>query len=96
MASNKKQGILMVVLIVLLILAVVYIGFGKYNTWSQANQVGIAQYGYNQAILTVAEQAATCQQVPLIIGNQTINLIAVECLTAPAASAPPASTEEAQ
>ena len=39
-----------------------------------------AQYGYEQAIIQVVQQAATCQQVPLRIQNQTINMIAVDCL----------------
>jgi len=79
MASNKKQVILIASLIVLLVLAFGYIGLGMYASWNQANQLGNAQYGYNQAILSVAQQAATCQQVPLVVGNQTINLVAVEC-----------------
>jgi hypothetical protein len=36
--------------------------------------------GYAYAILSVMQKAATCQQVPLTAGNQTIHLIAVECL----------------
>jgi hypothetical protein len=36
--------------------------------------------GYQYTILSIAQQAATCQIVPLTVGNQTINLIAVDCL----------------
>ena len=81
MASNKKQVIFITSLIILLVLALGYIGLGMYASWNQANQLNSAQYGYNQAILYVAQQAATCQPVPLIVGNQTINIIWVECLT---------------
>lgn len=35
--------------------------------------------GYQYAILSIAQQAATCQSVPLTVGNQTINLVALEC-----------------
>ena len=42
-----------------------------------------AQDGYEQGIIQVAQQALTCQEVPLRIENQTISLIAVDCLTAP-------------
>jgi len=90
MTSNKKQVILIASLIVLLFLALGYISFGMYMSWNQANQLNSAQYGYSQAILAIAQQAATCQQVPLMVGNQTINVIAVECLQQAAA---PAQTE---
>lgn len=37
--------------------------------------------GMQYAVLYIAQQAATCNAVPLSVGeNQTINLIAVECL----------------
>jgi len=39
-----------------------------------------ANFGYEQVIIQITNQAVTCNQVPLSIGNQTINLIAVECL----------------
>ncbi len=86
MASNKTQVILITSLIVLLVLALGYIGLGMYASWNQANQLNSAQYGYSQAILTIAQQAATCQQVPLMVGNETINIIWIDCLQqAPAA-----------
>ena len=98
MVSNKKQGILMIVLIVLLVVAVGYIGFGKYGSWSDAKEVGMMQYGASQAIEYIAQQAGpgSCQQVPLMIGDQTINVISIECLQqAPAARpAPAAETAE--
>ncbi len=40
--------------------------------------------GVQYAVLTIMQQAAQCKQVPLTFGNQTINLIAVECLQAAA------------
>ena len=80
MASNKSQVIFITSLIVLLVLALGYIGFGMYSSWNQANQLGSAQYGYSQAILSIAQQAATCQQVPLMVGNDTINIIWIDCL----------------
>ena len=35
--------------------------------------------GYQFAILSVMQNAASCQPVPLTYGEQTINLIALEC-----------------
>ena len=50
----------------------------------QEEQLGIfqqgAQYSYEQAVVQVVQQAVTCEQVPISVGNQTINVVAVECL----------------
>lgn len=40
--------------------------------------------GYQIAVLDIAQKAATCQPVPITVGNQTINLVALECLQAQA------------
>lgn len=80
----RKQRKIIVVLWVLLIIAVGYILINAYSNHKQEKNLDIyqqgAQYGYEQAILQVAQQISTCQQVPLTIGEQTINVIAVECL----------------
>ncbi len=81
---QKKLSKVVIILAILLIIAVGYIAVDKYSAAKQKEELGIfqqgAQYGYEQAIVQVAQQAATCQQVPLRIGNQTINIIAVDCL----------------
>ncbi|MBU2104782.1 MAG: hypothetical protein KKF67_03340 [Nanoarchaeota archaeon] len=80
--DGKKIAIFLLVL--LLIVAVGYISFVKFADWRQTSELGTfqqgAQYGYQQAFVDVANAAVTCQQVPLTVGNQTINIIAVECL----------------
>ena len=84
----KKQTITIGILAVLLVVAGGYIGMIKYNEAKQEEQLGIfqqgAQYGYEQAVVQVAQQAVTCEQVPLRVENQTINMIAVECLNSQA------------
>ncbi len=81
---GKKIAISMVVVVVLLVLAVGYIVYDKYSDWKQNRELGIyqqgAQIGFEQAIVQVAQQAVTCQQVPLNVGNQTVNIVAVDCL----------------
>lgn len=82
---NKRKTIAVVgILAMLLFLALGYIAFGEYSKYKQDKNLGIfgegAQYGYEQAIIQVVQQVATCQQVPLRIENQTINVIAVDCL----------------
>ncbi len=82
----NKQIIAIVVLSALLISAIGYIGVNKYQQNRQQEQLSIYQQGmqagYEQAIIQLVQQALTCQQVPINIQNQTINLIAVECLQA--------------
>ncbi len=89
----KKQTITIIALAVLLVIAGGYIGMTKYNDAKQEKDLGIyqqgAQYGYEQAVVQMAGMAVSCEQVPLNLGpsrddpagpNQTINMIAVECL----------------
>lgn len=82
--NNDKKTTSIIVLIILLIVAAGYIGFEKYQSYKQQEQLTIfqqgAQYGYQQAVIQVVQQAATCQQVPLTVEDKTINIIAVECL----------------
>ena len=82
MKSNKKQVIFIASLIVLLVLAFGYIGLGMYASWNQANQLNSFQQGSLQTIVYIAQTAGypSCQSVPLTVGNQTINVVAVECL----------------
>ena len=80
----KKTIIFIGVLILLLILSLGYIGFEKYSEWKLSKDVSLyqqgANYGYQQAIVGVVQEASKCQQVPLVIGNQTMNIIWVDCL----------------
>ena len=96
----QKQNLTILVLVVLLAVALAYIGYGYYSSAQQAAQAakqaeqntlrdqGI-QYGEQLAIYQIFQQAATCQQVPLFYGNstvnQTINVVAIECLQQAAA-----------
>ncbi len=81
----NKTRIIILVLVVLLVLTVGYIILDKYQEKKQQEQFDIfkqgAQYGYEQAIVQLVQQASTCQQVPVNVENQTINFIAVECLS---------------
>ena len=86
---GKGIAISMVVMIVLLVLAFGYIGYSAYSDWKSEQELGIyqqgAQVGYEQAVSQMFQQAGSCQQVPLTMQNQTINIIAVECLQQAAA-----------
>ncbi len=82
--KKDKQKIALVVLTVLLIIAAGYIVLGEYQrVMSQeqltAYQLGV-QAGYEQAVIQLIQQVSTCQQVPVTLNNQTVNVIAVACL----------------
>ena len=81
---RERKNILIIVLIVLVILSVGYIIYNVYAQSQSEKQISIyqqgAQLGYVQAVSQLFQQAITCQQVPVTFNNQTINIIAVECL----------------
>ena len=75
---------IMISIICLLILSMGYIGISEWNKrqtekQSEVYQAG-ASYGYELAIVQIIQQATTCQQIPLKFKNQTVNIIAVDCL----------------
>jgi type II secretory pathway pseudopilin PulG len=76
----KKHYVVIIVLGVLLVLALGYIAYTKFQEAEQEKLLGAFQSGYEQAILTIIEQARQCEPVPLYAGNVTINLISAECL----------------
>ena len=80
----KKHTITIIVLVVLLAVAGGYIGMGKYNELRSEKDFGLvqqgAQYGYEQAVAQIAGMAVKCDPVPLRRENQTVNVIAVDCL----------------
>lgn len=86
----NKQSVTIFILVLLLLLAVGYMGTTRYQSAKQSEQLNIlqqgVQLGYEQAITQLMQQASTCQPVPIWVGNQTVNktlnLIAVECLQA--------------
>lgn len=79
---NQKS--LVVSLLVLLVLALGYIVFDKYMEYREQEKMEVyqlgVQFGYEQAVVQMMQQLATCQQVPLRYENSTINAVAVECL----------------
>lgn len=78
----KGQTITIVVLCVLLIVAVGYIGVQYYLSSKAEQQTVLLQQGYQIAVGQLVQQASTCQAVPVTFLNQTLNLVAVECLQA--------------
>ena len=82
----RKQSWVILILAILLVVALAFISYIYYQSIQIQKQETIAnqaaQFGYEQAIIQVMQQASTCQQVPLVYNNQTLNVVAVECLQA--------------
>jgi hypothetical protein len=84
MAKNKSVVITIIVLVILLLGAVGFIVFDQYSEWKQQKDSSLFQQGmqtgYEQAIAQLYQGASNCQQVPVTYDNQTINVVALECL----------------
>lgn len=87
--TRRQRGIetrtaIIIILALLLSSAVAYIAEDKYHQFQDTQRALGAQEGfkegYQKAILEISQLASTCQQVPLVIGNTTLNVVAVDCL----------------
>jgi len=76
----RNKNIIISVLLILLVLTIGYIVYSKYLEKMEDKKLEFFQAGYSKAILDVAQQVSTCQQIPLKVGNQTINILDVRCL----------------
>lgn len=80
MGYNKQKLIIGALILVVLILG----GVVGYTYAAKPFVTGYVVNAQNQgiefAVVSIMQQAANCQLVPLTFGDQTINLIAVECL----------------
>ena len=83
--SKKKTVILIISLSALLLAALIYVAVDIYSDYRDSRDLKFyqqgASYGYEAAVYSLVQQAVKCEQVPVTISeNQTINMIAVECL----------------
>ncbi len=81
MTEEKKYIILVNVLILILVIIVIW----QYNVYLNDKEIIEAREsghvaGFQEAINQIASQAAACQQIPLRMDDQTITIIALECL----------------
>lgn len=75
----KKPKLILILILVIAVLAGLVIYLLAIRPAISGYAVNAYNQGYQDAILQIVRQAATCQQVPLYFGNQTINLVAVGC-----------------
>ena len=81
MSSNKRLIIVLVFIIILLLGVIGYLFLIKPSINGLVVQ-GRNQ-GYAYAIYSLMQQASACQPIPLYFENQTVTVIAVECLQNP-------------
>lgn len=78
---DKKDILILVLGIVAVILALILI----YVFLIQPTITGmVSEYyyaGQSDTIYSIVEYVKTCQQLPLTFNNETINIVAVECIT---------------
>ncbi len=73
----KSTGIVIGVLVLIIVV------LGVFLVYAFAVKPVISGYvteGVEIAVVSIMQQATTCQTVPLTYGNQTIDLVWVECL----------------
>lgn len=91
MRMDKKTKLIVVGLLVIIAILAGLVVYGHYTGWfatqQQASFVAGYQQGATDAIKTIAQQSVTCNQVPLVIDNQTYNMINVACLQAAGSTA---------
>jgi hypothetical protein len=80
MQRNKTvwvMGILILLIVILVgIVSYVYVLKPVVNGYTISAQ----NQGVEFAVVSIMQQASSCQQVPLTFGDQTMNIIAVGCL----------------
>lgn len=88
MKTNKSGLIIGILLLIIFILGMFILYLFVIRPAITSRTVDTYNRGIEYAIFTIMQQVARCQQVPLTFGNQTINVIAVECLQAPSQEVP--------
>lgn len=83
MERDKTRLVIVILTLLVLILASFVIYAFAIKPTISGYAINAQNQGIEFAVISIMQQAASCQQVPLTFGNQTINLIAVECLQVP-------------
>ena len=82
---TKKQNVFVFILIAALFIGSVgYIAYDEYGEYMEKHDAELAQeamlYGSEQTIIEILRIAVNCQYVPLTVQNQTLQLVAVDCI----------------
>ena len=76
---KKPKLVIIILILVITVLAGLIIYLLAIRPAISGYAVRLQNQGYTFAIASVMDQAKTCQTVPLTFGNETMNMIWVEC-----------------
>ena len=84
MKSDKIKNIFIIILLVIIIVG----GSMYFNNLIENKQTirdqelisNASNFGYGQALQNIYDVVVKCQQIPLTFNNQTVTVIAMECL----------------
>ena len=81
---SKRLKILLIALVVVILLIGGFFGIKAYKKAQIQKDMNIFQqgfsYGYTSAVLQVINISDSCQPFPIYVGNETRNLISLDCL----------------
>ena len=83
MARNKSAIVISILILFVLILGFLVIYAFALKPAISGYTIKAQNFGVEQTLLTVAQLSANCQIVPITIGEQTIQLIDVNCVQQP-------------
>jgi len=83
MKNNKTALVFKILILVIVILLGIIVYAFVIRPQITSYAVKVYNQGYENAILQVVQEIVTCKPVPLRVGDETINIIAVECLNLP-------------
>ncbi|GIU68271.1 MAG: hypothetical protein KatS3mg001_121 [Candidatus Pacearchaeota archaeon] len=81
--ANKTSILIGVLVFLVVVLAGILVYILVIKPAITGYTVSAQQQGVSIALTTLWQRAAQCQTIPLTLGNQTINLVAIECLQLP-------------
>lgn len=83
--KKERKKILIITLIVIVLLVGAYFGYRAYYNMRADRNLYIfeqgMEYGYTQAILQVINISYNCEPFPVYAGNESRELISVDCLS---------------
>lgn len=82
--KSRHSRLIIVILILIVAFGVGYISYDEYKDYRIVKDTELSesamQYGAEMIIIEIVNIASTCQQVPLSVDDQVINLINIDCL----------------
>jgi len=78
--ADKKKVLITILIAIIVVMAIILAYIFLIRPTINGYVISGQNQGYEFAIVSIMQQALTCQPVPLTFENQTINIIATGCL----------------